>query len=169
MDAGNARRLTTRSRVSSTRARDWPDKAEVEPRLPPSSRAPAPTPRISRETTSYRSLGRPDDLTVRMTRSCHEENAQPPTQCIRHVRRRRRPESPTAPLEAPDDLFRFFCFDGTAACPRAILWRSGCARKRPMRRDELRESRAIHKLHRNFCASHPTKCKPSVLTAFPRT
>ena len=28
-------------------------------------------------------------------------------------------------FEAPDDLFRFFCFDGTAACPLAIRFAVG--------------------------------------------
>ena len=38
---------------------------------------------------------------------------------------RRRVPCVTVAFFAPDDLFRFFCFDGTAACPRAILFAVG--------------------------------------------
>ena len=38
---------------------------------------------------------------------------------------RRRVPCVTVAFFAPDDLFRFFCFDGTAACPLAIRFAVG--------------------------------------------
>ena len=44
---------------------------------------------------------------------------------INYFAGRRRVPCVTVAFFAPDDLFRFFCFDGTAACPRAILFAVG--------------------------------------------
>ena len=65
----------------------------------------------------------------------------------------------------PDDLFRFFCFDGTAACPRAILLAVGLWEENVRCGASFSASLGNSYTSSNFLCQ-PTKCKPT-FTAFP--
>ena len=63
------------------------------------------------------------------TRTAHGLIRKIPNRSLRLINyfagRRRVPCVTDCFFEAPDDLFRFFCFDGTAACPLAIRFAVG--------------------------------------------